>query len=281
MEKSNIESVGESSIWQGYSLNPSTSAAPQPLAYDSNHQSPASEIPHHGRGPQKDSYRSLDKPLIQTRPPYREGNGPLAASPLPPHTHNSYPSLKRGFRYSEGLYFRENSQEFREEATETPKPTINQDHRLLSFDKLPEKHTLVDHQGRIQHIELGAQIHGMFFLSELATPSGEGFLARPELTCYRRNLFQISGSATAPRGSISLISEGAGRVSIVSMEVAISATESVNGNVVKLIVIPWKTPPPNSLEIPSGQELEPSPIPLVPLDEGPDAHSDLTVYPIA
>jgi len=77
------------------------------------------------------------------------------------------------------------------------------------------------------------------------------------------------------------MSEGGGRVPIVSMEVAISATESVDGNVVKLIVIPWKTPPPNSPEIPSGQEHEPSPIPLVPFDEGPDAHSDLTVYPIA
>jgi hypothetical protein len=279
MEKPNIESAGESSIWQGYST-PTTSAALQPLAYDSNYQSPALAIPYHGRA-QKGSYRSLDIPLIQTPPPYREGNGPLTASPPPLHTHNSYPSLKRGFHHSEGLSFGENPQEFREEAAEAPKPAINQDHRLLSFGKLPEKHTLIDNQGRVQHIELGAEIHGMFFLSELATQSGEGLLVQPELTCYRRNLFQITGSVTTPRGSISLISEGGGRVHIVSMEVAISATESVDGNVVKLIVIPWKTPPPNSPEIPSGQEHAPSPIPLVPFDEEPDAHSDLIVYPIA
>jgi hypothetical protein len=272
---------GENSFWQGYSLHPPTSAAPHPPAYDSNYQSPALAIPYHGRGPQKGSYRSFDIPSSQTRPEYREGNGPLTASPPPLHTHNSYPSLKRAFHHSEGLPLGENPQEFREEAAEATKPAINQDHRLLSFGKLPEKHTLIDNQGRVQHIELGAQIHGMFFLSELATPSGDGLLVQPELTCYRRNLFQISGSATTPRGSISLMSEGGGRVPIVSMEVAISATESVDGNVVKLIVIPWKTPPPNSPEIPSGQEHEPSPIPLAPFDEGPDAHSDLTVYPIA
>jgi hypothetical protein len=74
---------------------------------------------------------------------------------------------------------------------------------------------------------------------------------------------------------------GGGRVPIISMEVAISATESINGNVVKLITVPWKTPSPSSPEILSRQEHEPSPIPLIPFDEGPDICSDLTVYPIA
>jgi hypothetical protein len=110
MEKPNIESPGESSIWQGYSLHPPTSAAPQPPVYNSNYQSPALAIPYHGRG-QKGSYRSFDIPSSQTRPESQEGNGPLTASPLPLHTHNSYPSLKRAFHHSEDLSFRENSQE--------------------------------------------------------------------------------------------------------------------------------------------------------------------------
>jgi hypothetical protein len=174
----------------------------------------------------------------------------LTASPPPLHTHNSYPSLKRGFHHSEGLSFGENSQEFREEAAEAPKPAINQDHRLLSFGKLLVKHTLIDNQGRVQHIELGAEIHGMFFLSELATPSGEGLLVQSELTCYRRNLFQITGSVTTPRGSISLISDGGGRVHIVSMEVAISAIESVDGNVVNS---PYRGQRSKSEEFPSSK----------------------------
>ena len=121
----------------------------------------------------------------------------------------------------------------------------------------------------------------MFFLSELATPSSDNVLAQPELTCYRRNLFQISGNVTTPRGPISLISERGDRIPIVSLEVTISATESVDGHVVKLIVIPWKTPPPNSPEVGPGQEHEPAPIPLEPFDEGNDANAEFMVYPIA
>ncbi len=54
-----------------------------------------------------------------------------------------------------------------------------------------------------------------------------------------------------------------------------------DGHVVKLIVIPWKTPPPNSPEIAPGQEQEPSPIPVVPFDEGPSTNSEVMVCPIA
>ncbi len=271
---------GDNSIWQGYSLHPPPSNPSQPPAFDSNYQSPALSIPYHGR-PQKGTYRSLDLPSSHARPPQRDGNGVLTASPPSLNTHHSYPSLKRAFHSADDSPYGESVQSFREDLQEAPKPSINQDHRLLSFGRLPEKNTIIDAQGRVQRIELAAQIHGMFFLSELATPSGESLLMQPELTCYRRNLFQISGNVTAARGSLSVLTERWERVPIVSMEVAISATESVDGHVVKLIVIPWKTPPPNSPEIPTGQEHEPAPIPLLPFDEGPDAHSDFTVYPIA
>jgi NDT80 / PhoG like DNA-binding family len=266
---------GEHSIWQGYSHQPP--GVPHPPAFDSNYHSPALSIPYHGR-PQKGTYRSLDIPSIHPRPPQRDGPGIMTASPPPLNTHHSYPSLKRAFQGE--MQYGESVQEFKDEV-EAPKPTINQDHRLLSFGKLPDKHTIVDSQGRVQQIELTAQIHGMFFLSELATPAGENHLMQPELTCYRRNLFQISGGVTTPRGSLSIMTEHNNRIPIVSMEVVISATESVDNHVVKLIVIPWKTPPPNSPEIPTGQEHEPVPIPLLPFDEGPDANPDFTVYPIA
>ncbi|KAH8682872.1 hypothetical protein BGZ60DRAFT_427361 [Tricladium varicosporioides] len=270
----------ENSVWQGYSLQapPATSTHPPP--FESNYASPALSIPYHGR-PQKSSYRSMDIPSIHSRPPPREANVVLTASPPTLSTHHSYPSLKRAFQTSEDLPYGENVQDFREEIPVDPKPTINQDHRLLSFARLPEKRTLLDGQGRVQQIELQAQIHGMFFLSELATPSNEPLLVQPELTCYRRNLFQISGNVTTPRGPISVITERGERVAIVSLDVSISATESVDGHVVKLIVIPWKTPPPNSPEVGPGQEHEPTPIPLEPFDDGRDGNSDFTVYPIA
>lgn len=173
-------------------------------------------------------------------------------------------------------------QDFREEMPDLPKPSINQDHRLLSFSRIPEKHTIIDNNGRMHQIELSAQIHGMFFLSEMSTPGGEGLLVQPELTCYRRNLFQISGTVTTPRGSLSVITERGERIPIMSLEVAVSASESVDGHPVKLIVIPWKTPPPNSPEVGHGQEHEPTPIPLLPFDEGgQEVNSEFSVYPIA
>jgi hypothetical protein len=219
---------------------------------------------------------------MQPRPPPREGNGVLTASPPRLNTHSSYPSLKRAFHTTEESPYGEIVQDFRDEVPELPKPSINQDHRLLSFSKVPEKQTIVDTNGRVQQIDLSAQIHGMFFLSEMTAPSGEGLLVQPELTCYRRNLFQISGTVHTPRGALSVITERGERVPIVSMEVAISASESVDGHAVKLIVIPWKTPPPNSPEVGPGQEHEPAPIPLLPFDEGgPDMNSDFSVYPIA
>jgi hypothetical protein len=189
----------------------------------------------------------------------------MTVSP-PPHI---YPSLKRAFQSE-----RQHVQEFKDDM-QAPKPTINQDHRLLSFGKLQDKHTIIDGQGRVQEIELTAQIHGIFVLSELATPAGENQLVQPELTCYRRNLFNISGSVTTPRSSLSIMTKHNNRIPIVSLEVVISATESVDSHIVKLIVIPLKT------ETATLQEREPTPIPLLPFDEGPDANPDITVYPIA
>lgn len=268
---------GDNSIWQGYSLHQPVTSVSNPPVFHSSYQPPLS---YHGEAAPRGGYRSLDIPPY-TRPPPPPVSGVLPASPPTLHTHHSYPSLKRTYQQAESSSYSESIQDFREELQDAPKPAINQDHRLLSFGKLPEKHTILDNQGRVQRIDLAAQLHGMFFLSELATTPGETIMAKPELTCYRRNLFQISGSVTMPRGALSVLTDRGDRIPVVSMEVAISATESVDGHVVKLIVIPWKTPPPNSPEIPSGQEHEPSTIPLQPFEDGLDASGEPTTYPIA
>lgn len=274
----------ENPIWQGYSLQVPlpTSNNAHPITCETNCSSGSqSGLPYHGRY-QKSHYRSLDIPSLQTKPLPRDGTGVLSASPPSLNTHHSYPSLKRAFHNTEDSPYGEIVQDFREEMPDLAKPSINQDHRLLSFAKIPEKHNVVDNNGRLHHIELSAQIHGMFFLSEISAPGGENLLVQPELTCYRRNLFQISGTATTPRGSLSVLSERGERMPIMSLEVAVSASESVDSHPVKLILIPWKTPPPNSPEVGQGQEHEPAPIPLLPLDEGSsDVNSGFSVYPIA
>jgi hypothetical protein len=159
--------------------------------------------------------------------------------------------------------------------------TAGHEHKLLAFKRTQDKHTIVDQQGRMQQLELSAQLRGMFFVSEMPTSAADVSLRQPELTCYRRNLLQISGSLVTPRGRLSVITESCETVAVSSMEVTISAIESVDGNPVRLIVIPWKTPPPNSPETNQNPDQEPQSLPLVPLqDDGTEAEGEYAVYPI-
>ncbi|OBT75051.1 hypothetical protein VF21_06528 [Pseudogymnoascus sp. 05NY08] len=179
-------------------------------------------------------------------------------------SHRSYPSLKRPHESFEEHSYANVASSLHEsipEFDDSTKPTIQSDHRLLSFEPLlPHGHTVLDQYGAPAKLEVVAQIHGMFFLSEIATHAGDNIIMQPELTCYRRNLFQISGSVTCPAGPLSVVTGHGESMSIVSHEITVSATESVDGHVIRLIVIPWKTPPANSPDLPSGQEQEPAAI---------------------
>jgi hypothetical protein len=215
-------------------------------------------------------------PLPQPEQAYSSGTsspqvgslGSLSSS-NPLNFRHNYPSLKRRFQDIDTPQSREAVLDYsREQLPETPQPAINPNHRLLSFSRLPENFTLSDQYGRrVPQIELSAQLHGMFFLSEMATPSGDGLLVQPQLTCYRRNLFQISGIVTIPTAQTSLFTERGEYIPIVSLDVKLSASESVEGHPVKLIVVPWNTPPTNAndrLE----PESEPAEIPLDRMDSG-------------
>jgi hypothetical protein len=190
----------------------------------------------------------------------------------------SYAGLKRSFSQTETPAYQEIVQNFRDDSS---RQTMNQDHKLLAFRRSQDKHTILDQHGRMQQLELSAQLHGMFFLSEMPPNPADGGSLQPELTCYRRNLFQISGSLVTPRGQLSVVTESGETVPVSSMEVTVSAIESVDGNPVRLIVIPWKTPPPNSPEVHQNPDQEPSSLPLIPFqDDGADADGDFAMYPI-
>ncbi|EHA48692.1 hypothetical protein MCOR27_005592 [Pyricularia oryzae] len=194
-------------------------------------------------------------------------------------THHSFPNLKRPYSHTEQPYT-EMVQDLR--ADDGSKMGGHQDQKLLSFKKVQDKVTVVDAHGRIQQLEMTAQLHGMFFLSEGPTSSPDGTIMQPELTCYRRNLFQISGSLTTPKSQLSVVVENGEPVPVSSTEVTVSAIESVDGHPIRLIVIPWKTPPPNSPEQNPGPDSEPAPLPLIPCqDDGhPDSDAEFAVYPI-
>lgn len=186
-------------------------------------------------------------------------------------------SLKRPYSQVDQAPYTEMVQDLREDY----KPP-NHDQKLLSFRKVGDKHTIVDSKGRIHEMEIEAQLHGMFFLSEFPTTTSDGSVMNAELTCYRRNLFQISGSLCFPQIPLSVLLESGETSQIKNMEVSISAVESVDGHPVRLIVIPWKTPPPNAPEVNQSPDQEPPTLPLIPWsEEGEDNGGDhYAIYPI-
>ena len=161
-------------------------------------------------------------------------------------------------------------------------PSIERGNKLLCFQPSTCNHNAFDYHVRQSTASVTAQLHGMFFLAESArTGTGELVSSPPELTCYRRNLFQITGSVTLPRALQYVITESGERVSIVSQELTVSATESVEGSAVKIISVPWKTPANGQPPAPEDKvEREPSAIPLEHAANS-DVDAEYSVYPIA
>ena len=264
--------------WQGYH-----NSLPVPSRLMSSYNAPSQSL----LGPTENGVLDDSFHLGSNRPePSPTVRKASATVPIPPvEPQSTYPTLKRSWQnFEEGQYSQSvpGQSDAAPDKESRPKPTIHPDHRLLSFGQTQCRHTVFDQYGRPGTMDITAQIHGMFFLSEIATSSGEAIILQPELTCYRRNLFQVSGSVAGPAGPLSVVTDRGQTVPIVSQELSISATESVDGHAIRLIVIPWKTPPPNSPEVPSNQEQEPQPIPLFDhADSSQNMSAEVLIHPIA
>jgi hypothetical protein len=162
--------------------------------------------------------------------------------------------------------------------------SIDNNHKLLHFSPPVYHFTLLDYTLRPTSLSINAQLHGMFFLAEspwTASPTTDMPPPNSELTCYRRNLFQITGSVTLPSGLRYIMTDN-GRIPVMRYALTVSATESVEGNPVKIISVPWKTPAANAA---TGQpedktEKEPPSIPLE-IQPGQEMDSDYATFPIA
>ena len=160
-------------------------------------------------------------------------------------------------------------------------PSIDRDSKYLSFSMPQYNFTLLDDSFRRSSVNINAQLHGMFFLAESQWPAtADAPPPPPELTCYRRNLFQITGSITLPRNLRYVFTDDGSRIPIYELELSVSATESVEGNPVKIISVPWKTPSGGEAAKPE-DKLEREP-PSLPLDKmsGQDLDTDYTTFPI-
>ncbi|KAF2718841.1 p53-like transcription factor [Polychaeton citri CBS 116435] len=158
--------------------------------------------------------------------------------------------------------------------------SIDRDNKLLSFSLPSFSYTLLDYTYRRTTLSLSAQLHGMFFLAESPWASGNDVQTPPtELTCYRRNLFQITGDITLPRTLRYILTESGEQIPILGQELVISATESTEGNAVKIISVPWKTPAnPSGPAVDDKVEREPPSIPLDMMNVQ-DVDSDFASFP--
>jgi hypothetical protein len=151
------------------------------------------------------------------------------------------------------------------EQNEVEAPSIDRDNKLLGFSLPRFDYRLLTYNYQRTSIQLAAQLHGMFFLAESPwAAAGDAQPPPSELTCYRRNLFQITGEITIPRSLRYIMTDQGEQIPIMGQELVVSATESTENNPVKIISVPWKTPA-NPVAPTAEDKAEREP-PAVPID---------------
>ena len=88
----------------------------------------------------------------------------------------------------------------------------------------------------------------------------------PELTCYRRNLWECSGSITMPRYVRQVVDDQAMQYPIVDLAASITAIKSIDKTLTEIISIPWRSATSasggNTAEEPAKSATAPPNIPL-------------------
>lgn len=176
---------------------------------------------------------------------------------LPPNPGSVYDATFQGLQY-------DHTPHETQEQIIAESPSIDRYDELLGFQPFTQTCNLLDYHLRRTSVSLGARLHGMFFMAD--PPSTLGLFPQmtpPELTCYRRNLFHVTGSITLPKYLRYVLTDPGERIPIMAQELSISATETVEGHPVKLISVPWKTPIGQTPTPPEDKtEKEPTSIPL-------------------
>ncbi|USP73710.1 hypothetical protein yc1106_00984 [Curvularia clavata] len=158
-------------------------------------------------------------------------------------------------------------------------PINDSNNKLLSFSLPTVPYPILNYSMQRLSISMSAQLHGMFFLAESPWATTADVQVA-ELTCYRRNLFQITGTVTIPRSLRLLMTDQGDQIPIHGLELTISATESLEGNAVKIISVPWKTPATGNVPVEDKTEKEPPTYPL-DLSTGQDVDSEYVNFPIS
>ncbi|RAL62525.1 hypothetical protein DID88_005090 [Monilinia fructigena] len=124
------------------------------------------------------------------------------------------------------------------------------DNKLLGFGAPIIKVSIFDDNGQTWPA-MTAELYGMFFVAE--DVFGGETPGRPmELTCYRRNLFQVSGTIILSRSITRIMNEQVQNIPIYNLTATISALESIEGKNTEIISVPWKTANATSSEEKAG-----------------------------
>jgi hypothetical protein len=107
------------------------------------------------------------------------------------------------------------------------------------------------------------ELYGMFFVAEDVFGADHNTGRPLELTCYRRNLWQISGQITLPRHVAHYVDDQGRQEPVVELAASISAIESIEGKATEIITIPWKS---SNAALVAEEPKMPSPPPIVSLD---------------
>ncbi|KAG9232791.1 hypothetical protein BJ875DRAFT_505777 [Amylocarpus encephaloides] len=173
------------------------------------------------------------------------------------------------FNYPSAQYddLLESNHDVRQE--EVPSQALDNDNKLLGFGAPVIKASILDDRGNTWP-QMTAELYGMFFVAE--DVFGGETTGRPlELTCYRRNLFQISGTMTLSRGISHIMSEQGRQIPLYGLTASLSAIESIEGKATEIISVPWKAsagtssedkngaaPPKWPIDLNTNPELDPS-----------------------
>lgn len=110
----------------------------------------------------------------------------------------------------------------------------DQGYKLLSFSPRAQPRTLGDDAGQIGCANLSATLHGNFFTA------GSEDASIGQLTCYRRNIFGVSGTITLPNIITDSLDDEGVKEPVTGAEVYVEVVESTEGRAVELIHVPLR-----------------------------------------
>ena len=196
------------------------------------------------------------------------GGESMALHSMQQQPQQATPSLKRAYSTFEDPFSDVVSafeHPMHNEQNEVEAPSIDRDNKLLGFSLPRFDYHLLTYNYQRTSVQLAAQLHGMFFLAESPwAAAGDAQPPPSELTCYRRNLFQITGEITIPRSLRYILTDQGEQIPIMGQELVVSATESTENNPVKIISVPWKTPA--NPVVPTAEDKAEREPPAVPID---------------